>query len=90
MTEVQEVSLETRRAALQQEIGRYVRQGYQVVSQTDTTAQLLKPKQFATLWFILWLLTGVVWIFYLLYHLAMKREGRIYLEVDAYGTVHHS
>jgi hypothetical protein len=37
------VSLEKRRAALQNWILVYVRNGYQVVAQTDTTAQLVKP-----------------------------------------------
>jgi hypothetical protein len=37
------VSLETRRAALQSWILVYVRNGYQVVAQTDTTAQPVKP-----------------------------------------------
>lgn len=86
----QEVSPETRRAALQQAIGEYLAQGYRVLSQTDTTAQLVKPKQFGTLWFILWLLTGVLWIVYLVYYLAVKREGRVYLQVDPSGVVHRT
>ena len=86
----QEVSLETRQAALQQAIGEYLAQGYRVLSQTDTTAQLVKPKQFGTLWFILWLLTGVLWIVYLAYYLAVKREGKVYLQVDPQGFVHRT
>lgn len=88
--ERQEVSAETQRATLQQAISEYVAQGYRVLSQTDTTAQLVKPKQFGTLWFILWLLTGVLWIAYLFYYLAVKREGRVYIQVDPFGIVHRS
>ena len=86
----QAVPIEARHAALQQAIGEYLAQGYRVLSQTDTTAQLVKPKQFGTLWFILWLLTGVLWIVYLVYYLAVKREGRVYLQVDPSGVVHRT
>ena len=87
----QAVSVETRRAALQNEIGAYVRNGYHVVSQTDTTAQLIKPKQFGMIWFLAWLfLTFFGAFFYVLYHASIKKEGQAYLQVDELGVVHRS
>ena len=77
-------------AALQSEIDRYVKQGYRVVSQTPTTAQLVKPKKFnflIALFGLLWLTIGF-WI-YLLWYLA-QREKTVYLTVDAKGRVHPS
>ncbi len=37
------------REILQKEINGYVRRGFHVASQTDTTAQLIKPKKFSPL-----------------------------------------
>ena len=54
---------------LQAHIAWYVRGGYRVVSQTDTTAQLVKPKEFSFGWAVFWFLffgVGVlVYLFYL-------------------------
>ena len=86
----QKASLETRQVALQEVIGEYLRQGYRVLSQTDVTAQLIKPKQFGILWFILWVLTGALWVFYLIYHFAIKQEAKVYIQVDTYGIVHRT
>jgi hypothetical protein len=72
---------------LQGEINRRVADGYRVLSQTETTAQLVKPKTFAFGWFLLWtLLTGVGLILYPAYYLA-KRDRQLYLTVDDRGTV---
>ena len=80
-------STEQRRETLQQRINQYIRQGYRVVSQTDTTAQLIKQKQFSCLWATLWfLLFGIGILIYLFYY-ASKRDEQIYLEVDIYGRV---
>lgn len=74
-------TLEQRRALLQREILRYVRQGYRVVSQTDTAAQLVKPKRFSLLWFFI--LLGILYVpFYL-----FARDRQAYLEVDANGRI---
>lgn len=66
---------------LQKEINRYIKQGYRVVSQTDTTAQLIRPKQFSCLYASLWfLLFGVGLIFYLFWY-ASKKDDTIYLQI---------
>lgn len=58
---------------LQVQIDWYVKQGYRVVSQTDTAAQLVKPKVFSFVWFVL-----MLGVFYLPYYLA-KRDKQVYL-----------
>lgn len=66
-------------APLQQQIDWYVGQGYRVMSQTETSAQLVKPKQFSFVWAFLWfLLLGVGLIVYLLYY-ASKKDQTVYL-----------
>lgn len=87
MRNTTEVSLAERRAILQGVIAKFVRQGYRVVSQTDTTAQLVRPKRFSLLWAALWFLFfGIGLLVYLIYYMA-KRDSQIYLGVDAYGKV---
>ena len=80
-TATQGIPLEARQAALQQAIGEYLRQGYRVLSQTDSTAQLVRPKKFSVVWFLL--TVG----FYLFYHILVKKERQVYLQVDASGAV---
>lgn len=78
--------------ALQAEIASYVRRGFHVVSQTATTAQLLKPKRLSCL---ILLITFAFWFVgfgilltlgYLLVHLASNDEIA-YLTVDEYGRI---
>ncbi len=68
---------------LQDHIGWYVmEQGYQVVSQTETSAQLVKPKSFSFGWAFLWFLFfGIGLLVYVLYYM-MKSDGAIYLYVE--------
>lgn len=81
------ISAEARNAILQREVASYLRKGFRVVSQTHTTAQLVKPKKFSFVWAFLWLL---VWFFgilvYLIYY-AAKRDEQVYLEIDERGFV---
>lgn len=69
------------------EIQQYVQQGWRVVSQTETTAQLVKPKQFGclapTLFFFM---CGVGLILYLIAY-ASEKDQTMYLEVLPDGTV---
>jgi len=81
------LSVDSRRAILDKEISHYVKRGFQVVSRTDTTAQLVKPKKFSFLWAMLWLLCfGIGLLVYLIYY-AAKRDEQIYLEVGASGKI---
>lgn len=84
-------SVEQRSAMLDEHIGRLVRYGYRVTSRTQTTAQLVKPKEFSLLWALVWLLVtlcvfGLGIIIYLFYYLAQK-DQTAYLEIDSHGDV---
>lgn len=81
------LSIEERRNILQRYVIGYVRSGYQIALQTDTTAQLIKPKRFGCLWASLWfLLFGIGLLFYLFYYWAKKDEV-IHISVNEYGKV---
>jgi hypothetical protein len=80
------LSIDQRREILQREINKYLRQGYRVISQTDTTAQLVKPKVFSCLWFLINMILLIGWIFYLLWYWS-KRDTQVYIEVDINGRV---
>jgi len=83
------MSTDDRQTILQQEINKYVRRGFRVVSQTSTTAQLVKPKKFSFLWAALWLLVFGVGIFIYLLYYAAKRDKQVYIEVDPSGRVRY-
>lgn len=76
------LSIEQRRDLLQREINARVKKGWIVQTQTDTAAQLIKPKKFSWLWFIL--LLGII---YLVYYIVLKRDEKLYLTVDEQGKV---
>lgn len=83
----QPLSLDQRRVILQKEINGYLNKGFRVQSQSETTAQLIKPKKFSFLWAILWFFVfGVGLILYLLYYLS-KKDQAVYLEVSEAGQV---
>jgi hypothetical protein len=75
-------------APIQEHINWYVKQGYHVVvSQTETSAQLVKPKRFSFIWALLWFLVlGIGFLVYLFYYLG-KRDQTVYLAVGADGKV---
>jgi hypothetical protein len=79
---------EQRRRVLQERVNHYVDQQYRVISQTETAAQLVKPKRFSVVWFLLWCLLALVGgLVYIIYHAFMKRERQVYLQVDEHGRV---
>ncbi len=91
MVEQRELTIAERRAILDQEVASYAQQGYLVLSRSDTTAQLVKPKRFSCLWAFVWLLVtifllGIGMIIYWIWHASKKNKG-LYLEVDLYGNV---
>lgn len=77
--------------ALQHEIQKYTALGYYVVHQTDTTAQLRKPKQFNFLVFIVLgvLLFIVGAVLYAAWY-ATQQDQFVYLTVGADGVVRAS
>jgi hypothetical protein len=83
----EDLPLDRRREILQREISSYARRGFRILSQTNTTAQLLKPKKFSFLWALLWfLLFGIGLLIYLLWYWS-RRDETVYLEVTPTGRV---
>ena len=69
-------------AALQAEIDLLVRQGYRVVSQSESAAHLVKAKKFSIIWALIWFVLAVFpFVIYLLYYV-FKWDHRVYLVVD--------
>ncbi len=57
--------------------------GYHVVSETSTTAQLVRKKKFSCLFATLWLFVfGIGFLIYLFWYLA-KKDEMIYLDIEA-------
>lgn len=76
-----------RSAILDKEIRAYVKQGYRVISRTDSTVQLVKPKKFSLIIAIICLLLAVLpFILYVLIYMASS-DQTIYLEVNERGKV---
>lgn len=68
-------------------IALYVQHGYRVSSQTENTAQLVKPKKFnAVAAFFLFLFFIVPFVLYLLAYIA-QNDKTIYIVVDDSGTI---
>ena len=82
-----ELPLDQRRAILEREIAAYIRKGYRVLSQTDTSAQLVRPKRFNLLLAVLLLVLMVLpFVIYLLMYIA-ARDKTVYLSVDVQGRI---
>jgi hypothetical protein len=72
---------------LEREIAKYISLGFHVVSRTDTSAQLVKPKEFSGCIAIVGFLFFAIGFFiYLLLYMAAK-DQTVYIEVDPYGQV---
>ena len=85
--------IERRKAILDTETTKYVSRGFRVIARSDTTAQLLKPKQFNLLFalisVVLFVLVAPVFIFilYVLYYVLVQKDETVYLQVDESGSI---
>lgn len=97
MNTTSSVSTSERQGILQAEIDRLLAKGkawdtghgrWRLMSQTETTAQMVRPKTFsaaiAILWFVFVPVIGL--IFYVIYY-AGKRDQHLYLTVDDIGEL---
>lgn len=81
------LTVDERRVILEQRLQGYAKDGYRVLSQADTTAQLMKPKRFNfILALILLCLGGFPLIIYIFWYLAAK-DQTMYLTVEVDGKV---
>jgi hypothetical protein len=76
-----------RAAILDREIQTLAAGGYRVVTQTATTAQLIKPKTFDPVAAVFWLLFLVVGLLVYLLIYASQSDEAVYLSVTEDGTV---
>ncbi len=77
----------TAESQLQYHIDWYVQQGYRVISQTETSAQLVKPKEFSFVWALFWFLIFGVGVLVYVFYYAAKKDATLYLTVAPDGTV---
>ncbi len=72
---------------LRSEIDRYLKKGFRVVSETEMSAQLIKPKVFSFVWALFWFLfLGVGVLVYIFYYMS-KKDKTVYLRVSDDGQV---
>lgn len=76
-----------RQRVLAQEIAKYARSGYEVLSRGAFSAQLVRKKKFSMTWGVLLLILGVVpGVVYMFWYFARKQQYG-YLSVDPIGRV---
>jgi tetratricopeptide (TPR) repeat protein len=80
------LTIQERSAILDRVIRGYQKSGYRLLSRTETTAQLYRPKQFSCCIAVIMVFLVIGIILYLLYYLT-KKDETVYLEVDQYGRV---
>lgn len=84
------LSDESKEELLEEEVVRWVRQGYRVQSRTKNSAQLLKPRQWTTIWTVM-LVFGLC--FYglgallVLMIYSFKKDKLVYIKVEDDGEI---
>ena len=82
------MTMEHRRNLLQREIVKYVNQGYQVQSSTDTQVVMSKKKKIKLITHILIaLLTAGIWLIVPLIQIINRKQNTIVLSVDQFGNI---
>lgn len=71
---------------IEEQVRYYAYYGFRVVSQTATTAQMVRPKSFSLTWASLWFVFGLgVGIFFYCFYYMAKRDETLYLQVRPTG-----
>lgn len=83
----QTLTTEERANILQHEVQKYIKDGWRVQSSTPTTAQLVKPKRFSFLFFVILLILMVLPAILYVVWFAVKRDEAVYLSVDENGKI---
>mgnify|MGYP006999136975 CR=1 FL=1 len=84
----QGITMEQRRNLLQREIVKFVNQGYQVQSSTDTQVVLSKKKKIRLITHIvISLLTAGIWLLVPLIQIINRKQNTIVLSVDEFGNI---
>jgi hypothetical protein len=74
-----------RRVALRAAIRMYAEDGYVVLSQTNTTAQLVRKKEFSSGLFLLGCLFFGIGFLYLFHYALIEQDEHIYIEIEQDG-----
>ena len=84
------LDLEERRAILDEAVRGYSLWGYQLVTHSGVSAQMVKPGRSMGPSCVLTVLTLGLWLVVeaVIVALGIGREKSVYLEVDAYGQLH--
>lgn len=78
-------------SGLDVEVARWVAQGYAVESRTESQAVLVKRRRIGWFWnTVLTLLTGGLWLIYVVYRLVNRGADRVVLTIGADGKVRRS
>ena len=86
--ENQEIAIEQRRNLLQREIVKYLNQGYQVQSSTDTQVVLSRKKKIKLITHILIsLLTAGLWLIVPLIQIINRKQNTIVVSIDQFGNI---
>jgi hypothetical protein len=74
---------------MEAEIVKYLEKGYRIICRGNDWAQLLRPKDFSPVWFVLLaiLTAGLGGILYLAIYLG-TRDKAVYIGIDAKGLVY--
>jgi hypothetical protein len=81
-----QLTLAERQQVLQTELRRWLRFGYRVTHQTDTTVQLVRPREFSFLMALILVFTIVGFVIYLLWYLT-REDDSAFLEVNETGEI---
>jgi len=76
------VETDPRQPIFEERITEFVLRGYRVVSRTETTAQLVRPKVFSFFWATAWFLVCGVGVLVYLFWYASKRDEVLYLSIE--------
>jgi hypothetical protein len=75
-------------ARMEEEIARLTRQGYVIVSRSETSAQLRRRKHFSILWAFFWFLVGGIGLpLYIAWYLLVKRDRVAFVRITPEGRV---
>jgi hypothetical protein len=82
-----QMTIEERKAVLDQVIARYSKQGYRVTTRTDISAQMVRPKQFSCLVAVICAALALFPLLIYLFYYMSKKDKTIYISVDESGKV---
>lgn len=88
MPTMEQIPAEGREQILNAEVAKYVSRGYHVQSVAQGQAVLSKNKRMGWFWnTVITLLTGGLWLIYLIYRALNRKTETVIITVDVFGKV---